>query len=98
MQTCMNMQAVFLLQLAKILPGKRYWILDVALVETVSILLKKVVLSRTSVFKSNIYTMGVKETMHWIPIENIGEYKAFPIFMKEYLQSPSQWDRTHYNG
>ena len=46
MQICMNMQAVFLLQLAKILPGKRYWILDVALVETVSILLKKATLSQ----------------------------------------------------
>ena len=36
---------------------------------------------------SNSYTMGVKETMHWIPIEKLDEYKAFPSFMKEYLQS-----------
>ena len=31
--------------------------------------------------------MGVKETMHWIPVEDIHKYKAFPSFMKEYLQS-----------
>ena len=46
----------------------------------------------------NIYTMVVKETLHWIPIENFGEYKAFPIFMKEYLQSHSQWNWTYFNG
>lgn len=24
--------------------------------------------------------------MHWIPIKDLGEYKAFPTFIKEYLQ------------
>ncbi len=36
---------------------------------------------------SESYTMGVQETMHWIPIEKLDQYKAFPTFMKEYLQS-----------
>ena len=41
----------------------------------------------TKALCSNSYTMGVKETMHWIPIEKLDEYKAFPLFMKEYLES-----------
>ena len=41
----------------------------------------------TKVLKSDSYTMGVKETMHWIPIEKIGEYKAYPVFLKDYLSS-----------
>lgn len=36
---------------------------------------------------SNSYTMGVRENMYWIPIDEIENYKAFPLFMKEYLQS-----------
>ena len=36
---------------------------------------------------SNSYTLGVKETMHWIPIDELDKYKAFPSFMKEYLLS-----------
>lgn len=36
---------------------------------------------------SNSYTMGVKETMHWIPIEDLDKYKAYPTFLKEYLKS-----------
>ncbi len=28
---------------------------------------------------------GIKEDMHWIPIEDLGKYKAFPSFMKDYL-------------
>ena len=32
-------------------------------------------------------TVGVRETMHWIPIERLDEYKAFPTFMKAYLRS-----------
>ena len=36
---------------------------------------------------SESYTMGVKETMYWIPIEELDQYKAFPTFMKDYLQS-----------
>ena len=41
----------------------------------------------TKELHSNSYTMGVRETMHWIPIEKLDTYKAFPTFMKEYLQS-----------
>ena len=31
---------------------------------------------------------GVKETMHWIPISELGQIKAYPAFMKSYLESP----------
>ena len=41
----------------------------------------------TKELHSESYTMGVKETMHWIPIEKLDQYKAFPSFMKDYLQS-----------
>lgn len=41
----------------------------------------------TRELNSDSYTMGVKETMHWIPIEELDKYKAFPSFMKDYLQS-----------
>ena len=41
----------------------------------------------TKVLHSDSYTMGVRETMHWIPIEKIGQYKAFPTFLKDYLLS-----------
>ena len=41
----------------------------------------------TKVLHSDSYTMGVRETMHWIPIEKIDQYKAFPAFLKDYLQS-----------
>ena len=36
---------------------------------------------------SDSYTLGVKETMHWFPIDELYKYKAFPSFMKEYLLS-----------
>ena len=29
----------------------------------------------------------VKEFMHWIPIDELEKYNAYPSFMKEYLQS-----------
>ena len=41
----------------------------------------------TKVLHSDSYTMGVRENMHWIPIEKIGQYKAFPTFLKDYLLS-----------
>jgi len=41
----------------------------------------------TRELNSESYVMGVKETMHWIPVEDIHKYKAFPSFMKEYLES-----------
>lgn len=28
---------------------------------------------------------GTKEEMHWIPIEDLDKYKAYPSFLKEYL-------------
>ncbi|MBP0965672.1 MAG: NUDIX domain-containing protein [Oscillospiraceae bacterium] len=33
------------------------------------------------------YTHGAREEMHWIPIEELDRYKAFPSFMKEYLST-----------
>lgn len=33
------------------------------------------------------YTQGGKETMYWIPIDELDNYRAFPSFMKDYLQS-----------
>ena len=41
----------------------------------------------TKLLHSDSYTMGVRETMHWIPIEKIAQYKAFPTFLKDYLLS-----------
>ena len=34
---------------------------------------------------SNSDSCGVKEEMHWIRLEDLDKYKAFPSFMKEYL-------------
>ena len=34
--------------------------------------------------------LGGKETMHWIPIAELDRYRAFPTFMKEFLQTPHQ--------
>ncbi len=36
---------------------------------------------------SNSYTHGAKEEMHWIRIEDLGKYKAFPSFLKDYLST-----------
>ena len=36
---------------------------------------------------SNSYTCGVKESMHWIPIEDLNKYRAFPTFIKDYLSN-----------
>lgn len=41
----------------------------------------------TKELHSNSFTMGVRETMHWLPIAELDRYKAFPTFMKQYLQS-----------
>lgn len=30
----------------------------------------------------------VKETMHWIPMDELDNVKAYPSFMKEFLQTP----------
>lgn len=39
----------------------------------------------TRKINSNSYTQGVREKMHWIPLEDLDKYKAFPTFLKEYL-------------
>lgn len=39
----------------------------------------------TQELNSNSYSCGAKEEMHWIPIDKLDEYRAFPDFMKEYL-------------
>ena len=41
----------------------------------------------TKELKSNSFTQGVRENMYWLPIAELDKYKAFPSFMKEYLQS-----------
>lgn len=41
----------------------------------------------TREFKSDSYTQGVRETMHWIPIEELDRHRTFPAFMREYLQT-----------
>lgn len=41
----------------------------------------------TKELKSDSYTMGVRENMFWIPIGELDRHKAFPLFMKDYLQS-----------
>ena len=41
----------------------------------------------TKQLNSDSYSQGVRETMHWIPIEDLDKHKAFPTFMKDYLQS-----------
>jgi 8-oxo-dGTP pyrophosphatase MutT (NUDIX family) len=41
----------------------------------------------TKELKSDSYTQGVKETMHWLPISELDNYRAFPCFMKEFLQT-----------
>ena len=41
----------------------------------------------TKVLNSDSYTQGFRESMHWIPIAELDQYKAFPSFMKDYLQS-----------
>ena len=41
----------------------------------------------TKKLNSRSRTMGVRETMHWIPVSELDSYKAFPTFMKDYLMS-----------
>ena len=39
----------------------------------------------TQELNSDSYTFGVKEEMHWIPIEELDKHKASPSFLKDYL-------------
>lgn len=41
----------------------------------------------TKELNSDSYTQGVRESMHWLPISELDNYKAFPTFMKDYLQT-----------
>lgn len=42
----------------------------------------------TQDLRSNSYTMGVREIMHWVPVSDLDKYKAYPSFLKEYLKNP----------
>ena len=35
----------------------------------------------------SVTRFGDRETMHWVPIDQLGEIKAFPTFLKEYFAS-----------
>ena len=39
----------------------------------------------TQELHSNSMTQGVREEMRWIPVADLGKYKAYPTFLKEYL-------------
>lgn len=39
----------------------------------------------TKELKSNSFTQGVREEMHWVPVCDLDKYKAFPSFLKDYL-------------
>lgn len=39
----------------------------------------------TKELHSNSTTQGMKEYMNWIPIKDLGKYKAFPSFLMDYL-------------
>ena len=41
----------------------------------------------TKELNSNSYTLGVRENMYWLPVAELDRYKAFPTFMKDYLQT-----------
>ena len=44
----------------------------------------------TKELNSDSYSFhGVKEEMCWLPIKDLDKYEAYPAFMKEYLQNPS---------
>lgn len=40
----------------------------------------------TKELDSHSTTQGVKEDMYWIPIDELGKYKAFPTFFKDRLK------------
>lgn len=42
---------------------------------------------KTQELNSHSFTQGVKEEMHWIPIPNIGNHRAYPAFLKDELQN-----------
>lgn len=34
---------------------------------------------------SNSFTQGVKESMHWIPMDKLSDYRAYPMFFRDKL-------------
>lgn len=44
----------------------------------------------TKELHSDSWEYGIKEEMHWIPIEDLDKYTAFPSFLQEYLQNPHE--------
>ncbi len=40
----------------------------------------------TKELNSDSYTGGVKENMYWLPIGELENHRAYPTFMKEYLE------------
>ena len=41
----------------------------------------------TKELNSNSTTKGIKENVHWIPIDELGKYKAFPTFFIDKLKN-----------
>ena len=41
----------------------------------------------TRELNSNSFTQGVRESMHWIKIDDLDKYMAFPTFLKNFLNS-----------
>ena len=41
----------------------------------------------TQELNSNSYTQGIKENMHWLPIDKLNDYRAYPTFFKEKLKN-----------
>lgn len=37
----------------------------------------------TQELNSNSYTQGIKEHMHWIPIDELEQHRAYPLFLKD---------------
>lgn len=41
----------------------------------------------TRALNSDSYTQGVRETMHWLPIDELDKYTAYPTFFKDKLKN-----------
>ncbi len=42
----------------------------------------------TQALNSNSFTQGVREEMHWIPMDQLDQYRVYPVFLKEVLGHP----------
>lgn len=45
----------------------------------------------TQELNSDSYTQGFKESMHWLPIEQLEKYNAYPMFFREKLKNMSPY-------